>query len=170
MRLVVMDVDSTLLQDEAIELLAERAGCQAEVAELTAAAMRGEIDFAEALRQRVALLAGLDAAVIDEVLRRAAAGARRPDADPDAQAARLPVRRGQRRVHPGHRLADRGARPGLRRGEHAGDRRRQAHRAGHRAGRRPAGQGTRAAAVRGRRPACRSARRSLSAMAPTTST
>jgi phosphoserine phosphatase len=68
MRLVVMDVDSTLLQDEAIELLAERAGCRAAVAELTAAAMRGEIDFSEALRQRVALLAGLDAAVIDDVL------------------------------------------------------------------------------------------------------
>ena len=78
MRLVVMDVDSTLLQDEAIELLAERAGCQAEVAELTAAAMRGEIDFSEALGQRVALLAGLDAAVIDDVLTglRLAPGAR----------------------------------------------------------------------------------------------
>jgi phosphoserine phosphatase len=78
MRLVVMDVDSTLLQDEAIELLAERAGCRAAVAELTAAAMRGEIDFSEALRQRVALLAGLDAAVIDDVLTglRLAPGAR----------------------------------------------------------------------------------------------
>ncbi len=68
MRLVVMDVDSTLLQDEAIELLAARAGCQQQVAELTAAAMRGEIDFADALQQRVALLAGLDAGVIDEIL------------------------------------------------------------------------------------------------------
>jgi phosphoserine phosphatase len=68
MRLVVMDVDSTLLQDEAIELLAARAGSEREVAELTAAAMNGEIDFTDALRQRVALLAGLDAAVIDEVL------------------------------------------------------------------------------------------------------
>jgi phosphoserine phosphatase len=78
MRLVLMDVDSTLLQDEAIELLAERAGCRAEVARLTAAAMRGEIDFTEALRQRVALLAGLDAAVIDDVLTglRLAPGAR----------------------------------------------------------------------------------------------
>ncbi len=78
MRLVVMDVDSTLLQDEAIELLAERAGCRAEVAQLTAAAMRGEIDFTEALRQRVELLAGLDAAVIDDVLTglRLAPGAR----------------------------------------------------------------------------------------------
>ncbi len=78
MRLVVMDVDSTLLQDEAIELLAARVGCQAEVAELTTAAMRGEIDFATALRRRVALLAGLDAAVIDDVLTglRLAPGAR----------------------------------------------------------------------------------------------
>ena len=78
MRLVVMDVDSTLLQDEAIELLAERAGHQAEVAELTAAAMRGELNFTEALRARVALLAGLDAAAIDDVLTklRLAPGAR----------------------------------------------------------------------------------------------
>ena len=63
-----MDVDSTLLQDEAIELLAARAGCAAEVAGVTAAAMRGELDFAESLQRRVALLAGLDAAVIDEVV------------------------------------------------------------------------------------------------------
>jgi phosphoserine phosphatase len=68
MRLVLMDVDSTLLRDEAIELLARRAGCEAEVSKVTAAAMRGELDFAEALQQRVCLLAGLDAAVIDEVL------------------------------------------------------------------------------------------------------
>jgi len=65
MRLVVMDVDSTLLRDEAIDVLAEKAGCAAEVSALTAAAMRGEIDYAGALRERVALLAGLDAAVVD---------------------------------------------------------------------------------------------------------
>lgn len=78
MRLVVMDVDSTLLQDEAIELLAAKAGSQAEVAEITAAAMRGEVDFADSLRRRVGLLAGLDAAVLDEVLTelRLAPGAR----------------------------------------------------------------------------------------------
>jgi phosphoserine phosphatase len=68
MRLVVMDVDSTLVQDEAIDLLAARAGCAAQVRDVTAAAMRGELDFAESLHQRVALLAGLDASVIDEVL------------------------------------------------------------------------------------------------------
>jgi phosphoserine phosphatase len=70
MRLVVMDVDSTLVQDEAIELLAAQAGRQAEVAELTVAAMRGELDFAEALHRRVGLLAGLDASAIDDVLAR----------------------------------------------------------------------------------------------------
>jgi phosphoserine phosphatase len=78
MRLVVMDVDSTLLQDEAIDLLAARAGCAAQVREITAAAMRGELDFAESLHQRVALLDGLDASVLDEVLAalRLAPGAR----------------------------------------------------------------------------------------------
>jgi phosphoserine phosphatase len=67
MRLVVMDVDSTLITGEAIDLLAARAGSAAKAAELTAAAMRGELDFASALQERVALLAGLDARVIDEV-------------------------------------------------------------------------------------------------------
>jgi phosphoserine phosphatase len=67
MRLVLMDVDSTLVSGEAIDLLATRAGCAAKVAEITAATMRGELDFTAALRERVALLAGLDASVIDEV-------------------------------------------------------------------------------------------------------
>src|SRR6266568_3404564 len=67
MRLVVMDVDSTLLQDEAIDLLADRAGCAAEVSALTTAAMRGEIEYADALRRRVGLLAGLNARVLDEL-------------------------------------------------------------------------------------------------------
>src|SRR6266540_3305129 len=66
-RLVVMDVDSTLIQGEVIELLAEHAGCADEVARITEAAMRGELDFAESLRARVALLKGLDVAAIDEV-------------------------------------------------------------------------------------------------------
>lgn len=66
-RLVVLDVDSTLIQGEVIELLAEHAGYGAEVAQVTAAAMRGEIDFAESLTRRVALLAGLDATVLDTV-------------------------------------------------------------------------------------------------------
>jgi phosphoserine phosphatase len=67
MRLIVMDVDSTLVTGEVIDLLAARAGRADEVAKVTAAAMRGELDFATSLRERAALLAGLDVAVLDEV-------------------------------------------------------------------------------------------------------
>lgn len=67
-RLVVLDVDQTLVQGEVIEMLAERAGCAEQVAKVTAAAMAGDLDFADALRARVALLEGLDATVCDEVL------------------------------------------------------------------------------------------------------
>jgi phosphoserine phosphatase len=67
LRLIVMDVDSTLIQDEVIDLLAARAGCAAEVAKVTAAAMRGELDFTASLRERVSLLAGLNAGVLDGV-------------------------------------------------------------------------------------------------------
>jgi len=66
-RLIVFDVDSTLIQGEVIEMLAERAGAGPAVAAITEAAMRGEIDFAESLHQRVATLAGLPASVIDDV-------------------------------------------------------------------------------------------------------
>ena len=66
-RLVVFDVDSTLIQGEVIEMLADRAGCADEVCEVTEAAMRGELDFTESLERRVALLAGLDEAVLGEV-------------------------------------------------------------------------------------------------------
>jgi phosphoserine phosphatase len=66
-RLVVMDVDSTLIQGEVIELLAEHAGALDQVAEITAAAMRGELDFADSLTARVKLLAGLPASAIDAV-------------------------------------------------------------------------------------------------------
>ncbi|MEU6867195.1 phosphoserine phosphatase SerB [Streptomyces sp. NPDC046876] len=66
-RLVVMDVDSTLIQDEVIELFAAHAGCEAEVAEVTERAMRGELDFEQSLHARVALLEGLDASVVDKV-------------------------------------------------------------------------------------------------------
>ncbi|XVX21940.1 phosphoserine phosphatase SerB [Actinomycetota bacterium] len=66
-RLVVMDVDSTLIQDEVIELLAAHAGRETEVAAVTERAMRGEIDFAESLRDRVAALAGLPDSVLAEV-------------------------------------------------------------------------------------------------------
>ncbi len=78
MRLVVMDVDSTLIAGEVIDLLAARAGCAEQVAKVTAATMRGELDFAAALRERVALLAGLPESVLAEVRRelRLAPGAR----------------------------------------------------------------------------------------------
>ena len=67
MRLIVMDVDSTLIQDEVIDLLAARAGCADEVAKITESAMRGDLDFAGSLRERAALLAGLDVTVLGEV-------------------------------------------------------------------------------------------------------
>ena len=68
-RLVVLDVDSTLIQDEVIEMIAAHAGAEAEaeVAAVTARAMRGELDFAQSLHERVAHLAGLPATVLDEV-------------------------------------------------------------------------------------------------------
>lgn len=66
-RLIVFDVDSTLVQGEVIEMLAAHAGAEAEVAAITEAAMRGELDFAASLHQRVATLAGLPAQVLDEV-------------------------------------------------------------------------------------------------------
>ncbi len=66
-RLIVFDVDSTLIQGEVIEMLAAHAGAEAAVAEVTAAAMRGDIDFAESLHRRVATLEGLPAEVLDEV-------------------------------------------------------------------------------------------------------
>ena len=67
-RLVVMDVDSTLIRDEVIELLAAKAGREAEVAEVTARAMRGEIDFSESLHERVKALAGLPESVFADVI------------------------------------------------------------------------------------------------------
>jgi phosphoserine phosphatase len=68
--LVVFDVDSTLIEDEVIELLADVAGKRAEVAEVTERAMRGELDFAESLVERVATLAGLPESVFESVLSR----------------------------------------------------------------------------------------------------
>jgi phosphoserine phosphatase len=66
-RLVVMDVDSTLVQGEVIEMLAAEAGCEQEVARVTSAAMAGELDFEESLRARVALLEGLPVDAVDRV-------------------------------------------------------------------------------------------------------
>jgi phosphoserine phosphatase len=64
-----MDVDSTLVQGEVIEMLAEHAGVREQVAAVTEAAMRGELDFEQSLRARVALLEGLPARAIDAVRR-----------------------------------------------------------------------------------------------------
>lgn len=66
-RLIVMDVDSTVIQDEVIDLLARAAGKGEEVARITESAMLGELDFAESLRRRVATLEGLPVDVLAEV-------------------------------------------------------------------------------------------------------
>ena len=66
-KLIVMDVDSTLVQGEVIELLAERAGTADVVRQLTEQAMRGEVDFAASLVERVATLKGLAASELDRV-------------------------------------------------------------------------------------------------------
>ena len=66
-KLVVMDVDSTLIRQEVIELLGAKAGKGAEIAAITESAMRGELDFADSLRARVALLKGLPESVLTDV-------------------------------------------------------------------------------------------------------
>jgi len=68
-RLFVADMDSTIIQQECVDELADFVGLRAHVAAITKRAMRGEIEFAPALRERVALLKGLPASVIDEVLK-----------------------------------------------------------------------------------------------------
>ena len=68
-KLVVMDVDSTLIQQEVIELLAAKVGVETEVIEITNAAMAGELDFEASLRARVALLAGASETILEEVRR-----------------------------------------------------------------------------------------------------
>lgn len=66
-RLIIMDVDSTFIANEQIDLLATHAGAGEKVAQITEAAMRGELDFEQSLRARVATLAGLAADVIEQV-------------------------------------------------------------------------------------------------------
>lgn len=68
--LVVLDADSTLIEDEVIELLADAAGSRELVADVTERAMRGELDFAESLTARVSTLAGLPVRIFEEVGRR----------------------------------------------------------------------------------------------------
>ncbi|MEG1487665.1 phosphoserine phosphatase SerB [Lactococcus sp.] len=65
--LLVMDVDSTLIEEEVIDLLGEKAGLGEKISEITAAAMSGELDFKEALKERVALLSGLPTTIFDEI-------------------------------------------------------------------------------------------------------
>lgn len=68
--LLVMDVDSTLIMEEGIDLLGEEAGLGQRVADITERAMQGELDFEESLRERVGLLAGLPETVLDRILGR----------------------------------------------------------------------------------------------------
>ncbi|AEU41178.1 Phosphoserine phosphatase [Lactococcus cremoris subsp. cremoris A76] len=62
-----MDVDSTLIEEEVIDLLGEKAGLGEKISEITEAAMSGELDFKEALKERVALLSGLRTTIFDEI-------------------------------------------------------------------------------------------------------
>jgi phosphoserine phosphatase len=66
-RVVLLDMDSTLIREEVIDLLAAKVGAGEEVAAITESAMRGEIDFATSLAKRVSLLAGSDASIFEEV-------------------------------------------------------------------------------------------------------
>jgi phosphoserine phosphatase len=68
-KMLLADMDSTMIQQECIDELADEAGVGPRVADITARAMNGELDFDGALRERVGLLAGLDASVIDHVLK-----------------------------------------------------------------------------------------------------
>ncbi len=70
MRLIVMDIDSTLINEEVIDLLGEEAGVGEQVAAITERAMRGELDFKQALEERVGLLAGLGQEVLDRTFER----------------------------------------------------------------------------------------------------
>ena len=70
MHLIVMDIDSTLINEEVIDLLGEEAGVGEQVAAITERAMRGELDFRQALEERVGLLAGLDREVFDRTFAR----------------------------------------------------------------------------------------------------
>ena len=69
-RLIVMDIDSTLINQEVIDLLGEEAGVGEQVAKITERAMRGELDFKQALEERVGLLAGLDESVFERTFER----------------------------------------------------------------------------------------------------
>ena len=109
--LVVLDVDSTLIEDEVIELLAEAAGSLEAVAEVTFRAMNGELDFAESLRERVATLAGLPESVFAEVGARVTVTTGVPEMIAAVHAAGGEVGRRLRRFPRDHRPARGPARP-----------------------------------------------------------
>ena len=69
-KLFLADMDSTMIGQECVDELADFAGLKAHVAEITERAMRGEIEFEPALRERVALLKGMSVSVVDEVLKK----------------------------------------------------------------------------------------------------
>ena len=97
--LLVMDMDSTLISIECIDEIADMQGLKPQVAEITEAAMRGEIEFAESLRRRVALLEGLEESAVGRRPRRAPARQARTSgpADRDRRRSRLPLHRLARR-------------------------------------------------------------------------
>ena len=66
-QIFLLDVDSTLINEEVIDLIAAKAGVSQEVSQITSSAMAGEIDFSESLLRRVSLLAGLSVSALDEV-------------------------------------------------------------------------------------------------------
>ena len=150
MRLIVMDVDSTLVQGEVIEMLAAHAGCADEVARVTEEAMRGEHRLRGVAAGAGRAARGRGGVGARRGLRRDRVRPRRAHHGPDPQAARLPVRDGLRRLHPDHRPDRRGPRLRLRPGQRARDRRRQADRPDRRRRRRPGRQGRGAARVRRR--------------------
>lgn len=85
--LVVLDVDSTLIENEVIELLAEEAGSHDLVAEITFRAMNGELDFEQSLRERVATLRGVPVAALESVRQRVVVTAGVPELIRGVQAA-----------------------------------------------------------------------------------
>ena len=108
--LVVLDVDSTLIEDEVIELLAAEAGSAERVAEITFRAMNGEMDFEESLRERVATLEGLPSSVFETVGSRVTVTRGVPDDDPRRSGCRRAGRRGIGRLPRGDRSDRAGAR------------------------------------------------------------
>ena len=169
-RLVVLDVDSTLIQDEAIDVLAARAGVADQVGAITEQAMAGALDFADSLRARVALLAGLTGAdlvaVRDEL--RLTPGARTFVRTLRRVGCHVGV------VSGGFTLRDRSLRAGagtrLRRRERARGGRRSGDRQGGRRHPRPRRARRRRCGGSPTSSACRCRRPSPSATAPTTST